>query len=507
MRPDKNWILLIGLFLLLVMLRLPSFEMPLDPDSSANAFFARQMIRGETLYDKFHPAHQLPAIYYTYEFAFALFGDNPIAPKLLLIPWALACSWLIYLMGRSYFDELTGILGAIFFILASSQRWVTGMTVETEHFANLPIIAGVFLSVHLLRKQATWKFVWVGVLCSIAILYKVIFVAPLIVAGLSILMLAWVKRNELGGWNTLFLQLIWLGIGLIIPCILVVGYFASLGLWQRFLLVFTFGFNYFNDPQLMGGSWLPRPFGFPIFWMSLNNLALLVFGLIGTYRLVRRALPIKNTNNLTNFALAIWLISSMALAGSRGGGFAHYVLPVIPPLSLIAAFEISTTYSHWRTTLPNKKFAPVGTVFFVFLIVFYFIWGNYETYSQYINYNLGRISYDAFIRNIDEAGYASQEISKYIKKHTNSNDLIYVWSIYVDVYYYADRLPPIDILWPSYVSATGPPERIFDPHTKYIVLDTPTRFARPQWLMDGLAANYYLETTIEGREIYRRKSQ
>jgi hypothetical protein len=27
---------------------------------------------------------------------------------------------------------------------------------------------------------------------------------------------------------------------------------------------------------------------------------------------------------------------------------------------------------------------------------------------------------------------------------------------------------------------------------------------RPQWLLAGLAADYRLETTIEGREVYRR---
>lgn len=506
MYKKSNWILLIALALILITLRLPSFEMPLDTDSSANAFFARQMLRGETLYDKFHPAHHLPGIYYTFELAFRLFGDNDLAPKILLIPWALACAWLIHLIGRSFFDEQTGILGAIFFILVSSQIWVTGLTVEMEHFANLPLIAGAFLAINLLRKGApAWQFIWVGVLGGISILYKVTFIAPLIAAGLSIIALAWTKRREAEVWKTMLLQLLTIGLGSILPLIIVAGYFASLGLWDRFMLIFEFGRKYFDDPQLMGGSSFPRPFGFPLFWISLNNIALLVFGLFGTYRLVRRAFPLTSTDRLTDFALSTWLIVSLALAGARGGGFAHYVLPVIPPLALTAAIEISTAYKSWKATSVNKRFATLGAGFFVSLIVINFIWGNYEIYSQYATYRLGRISYDDFLRNSSEGGYASQSVAKYIKAHTSQDDRIYIWSIYVNPYYYADRLPPVDILWPSYISATGSPTRIFGPQTKYIVLDTPERMRRPQWLLDGLAADYYLETIINGREIYRRQ--
>lgn len=504
MSKKQNGVILIALALALILLRLPSFEMPLDPDSSANAFFARQMLRGETLYDRFHPAHHLPGIYYTFELAFRLFGDHPISPKLLLLPWALACAWLVYGMGRSLFDEETGVLGAFFFTLASSQRWVTGMTVEMEHFANLPLVANMFILTTLLRKSApAWQYIWVGVLGAICVLYKVTFVAPLIVAGLSILTAAWISRHKSGAIKTMILQLTWMGIGFIVPLAMVAGYFASLGLWERFLLLFQLGTRYMGDSQLMGGANLPRPFGFPLFWLSVNNIALLLFGLMGTYRIVRRSMPVRHTDNVADLALALWFIVSLALAGLRGGGFAHYVLPVIPPLALMAAIEISSAYHRWKTTSSPRN-AALGAGVFVALVVINFGISNYELYNRYISYKAGTISHQDFLRNVDQAGYVSQAITQYIKPRTTPDDLIYIWSVYVDVYYYADRLPPVDILWPSYISATGSPERIFDPRTKYIVLDVADRIERPQWLLDRLAMDYVLETIIEGREIYRR---
>ncbi|HLO32228.1 MAG TPA: hypothetical protein VK249_23970 [Anaerolineales bacterium] len=499
----RDWILFLLLTVLLITVRLPAFDEPLDNDSGANAFFSRQMLRGKTLYDVFHPAHQFPGIYYTFELAFGLFGDNPNAPKLLLFPWALACALLLYLMGRMYFDEQTGRVAAIFFILVSSQRWLAGMTVEMEHFANLPLIVGFFLLIVLFRRQApAWQFIWLGILSALCILYKVIFVAPLLVAGILILLMAWITRKEARAWKTMLSRLNWMTIGLIIPLALVAAYFASLGLWKRFMLVFEFGFNYFDDPQIMNASNLPAPFGFPLYWISVNNIALLCFGLIGTYRLARRSIPIRTTDNLTDLAMVLWLVVSFALAGLRGGGFAYYVLPVLPPLALIASIEISTAYQGWKTS--SEKLANLGRGASIVLVIGLFLWSNYSIYRDYLMYKLARISYANFLQSVGEEEFASWQISNYVKAHTKPDDFIYIWGNRVESYYYADRLPPIDMLWPYYVGATGSPNRIFDPSTKYIVVDEPEKIDRPQWLLDGIAANYELETIIDDREIYRR---
>ncbi len=212
----KELILFLLLTILLVVIRLPSFSEPLENDSGANAFFARQLIRGGTLYDVFHPAHHVPGIYYTFELAFRLFGDNANAPKLLLLPWTLACALLLYLMGRTYFDEQTGILSALFFVVITSQRGLAGMTVEMEHFANLPLIAGIFLLLVLFRRQAQdWQFSWLGILGALSILYKVTFIAPLIVAGIAIPLMAWITRKEAGAWKTMLSRLIWMVIGFV----------------------------------------------------------------------------------------------------------------------------------------------------------------------------------------------------------------------------------------------------------------------------------------------------
>src|SRR5512145_1331625 len=109
MNKKQSWMLLFLLIVFVVIVRLPSLEEPLDNDSGAVAYHARQMLRGEPLYGKFHPAFQPPGSYYTFKLAFELLGDRQIAPKLLLLLFVTICAWLLFLLGRSFVNNLAGI--------------------------------------------------------------------------------------------------------------------------------------------------------------------------------------------------------------------------------------------------------------------------------------------------------------------------------------------------------------------------------------------------------------
>ena len=77
--------IILALLLLVVLLRLPFVGQPFENDSSAIAYNARLISRGEPLYGSHHPTHHMPAVYYTYAAAFTLFGDQVESVKALLI--------------------------------------------------------------------------------------------------------------------------------------------------------------------------------------------------------------------------------------------------------------------------------------------------------------------------------------------------------------------------------------------------------------------------------------
>jgi len=497
-KKSRIWIwALLALFA--VIPRLPWLALPLENDSGANAFLARHILHGEHLYNEFHTAHHLPGIYYTFALAFKLFGDNPQAPKILLFFFVAATCWIIYLIGREHLDdELSGILGAVFYALVSSQELFSGTTAAIEHFANLPITISIFLLLYSLKKNSpTSTFFWAGIISSIAILFKIVYAAPLATIGIILLAKAWTDRGQSGAKKILFSGIAATALGFILPLALVGGYFASLGLWNRLMLVFTLGFSYFSNSEL-SDLVFPRPFGFPLFITAVNNAALLVFGLIGTYRLTRSALPLKGAKNLVALTLVIWLILSFASTGIRGGGYEHYVLIVLPPLALIAGFEISSARLRLQATTSPKS-ATIVAGGMTALIVLLFLTANMKLYTQYFQYLTGSTNdtKNPFIT------LNQQKPAEYIKSHTQPEEYIYLWGNNVQLYYYADRNPPIDILWPDYVSATGGPERIFNENTKYIIVDP--ELPVPQWLSAGLTNQYTLETVVSGWDFYKRK--
>lgn len=509
MNKRKDWIIFLFIVLLVVTFRYASLDLPLDHDSGANAFFARQMIRGELLYDRFHTAHHLPGIYYTFELAFRIFGDNPLAPKVMLIFWVIACAWLLFMLGRLVINDGVGILSAVFFILTSSQDTIAGLTVEMEQFANLPMIAAVFLLILFIKRVSpSWNFLFVGILSAICLLYKIIFISPLAVAGVGIIAMVWLERDQAGNWKKGFQRLSWLLVGFALPIALTAGYFISQGLWERFLLVFTLGFTYINNTDVMRLATLSRPFGLAFAFIGPNNVLLLYLGSIGAIHFLYRSFRLRSMHELIEVILALWLVITFAEIGVRGGGFVYYTLIAIPPLAFMGAAEINAIYQHMKQNHKQTKFAALTGIILVEFVLVNFCYRSFDFYRSYYLYKTNRISYDSFISHIDKGWYTNidEGLLSYIDSHTTSQDFIYVWSEHVQIYYYADRLPPIDILWPSYVSATGSPERIFDPRTKYIIVDPAEDFDRPQWLMVGLAKNYFLETTINGQEIYRRNN-
>jgi hypothetical protein len=178
---------------------------------------------------------------------------------------------------------------------------------------------------------------------------------------------------------------------------------------------------------------------------------------------------------------------------------------------MMGAYEINAAQERWKTSKSSQQ-AMLGVGIMSALVVLNFIVMDYSFYSHYVSYKLGDISRQDFIlgyRGTSGTGLAAlnaEIIGDYLQAHTSSNDRIYLATDNVQSYYYADRKPPVEVLWPDYLFAFGSPDQVFSPHTKYIVLDKPENLNHPQWLMDGLHRDYHLETIIGGQEIYRRNS-
>jgi 4-amino-4-deoxy-L-arabinose transferase-like glycosyltransferase len=503
----QEW-LIVTLLLLVLLLRLPSLEHPFDNDSAANAYHARLIVRGEPLYGTHHPAHHMPAVYYNYALAFLLFGDSLWAVKFWLILWIMATVYLLYRLGALAMDRPSALLAALFYAILTAHLWMWGNSAEIEQFANLPRIAAflVLMQLTLRYPVATqpgpaWKFVLVGVLGAVAVLFKAIYFSPLILAVVVLLIESWRRRTQGGVWLASLQRGLWLGIGFVAGLLPVGLYFSWLGLLPRLLLVFQAGQAYVNRTT---EGWSAALFN-PMVGLAYNNVALLAFSLAGLLIIGLN----KHHRATPAFYVVIWYILSLLEAGSLVRTFRfYYYLLIVPPLTLLAAWFLVQIYDQIKGQYRRSRrvIAPLVAGMLLLVAVAISVAQNFNFYYHYVLYKLGQETQREFLIEGSPFGpqlVMLQDLADYIQARTTATDRIVYWSDNVQLYYLADRQSPLDVIWPHYVEISGPSQRLFTWPAKYFIVDP--ALPRLDWLQSALASHYELETVLCDQEIYRRK--
>ena len=260
-KQNSGWLLWLGLSALTLILHLPFLEQPFDNDSAAVAYHARLIGRGEPLYGTHHPSHHLPGLYYLYAGTFWLLGDAVWAIKLVLIPWTIVTAYLLYRLAALLLDRQVGLLTAFFYIVLTAHIQLFGSSGQIELFANLPRIAAFLVLMQLvLSNKPAWQFVFVGLLSAAAILFKIIYLSPLALAGFVLLATLWPERKSSQAWRVMIGRALWTGVGLILGLLPVVIYFYFVDLLPRLLMVFSLGSTYVNvinsTPVIGEHTWL-----------------------------------------------------------------------------------------------------------------------------------------------------------------------------------------------------------------------------------------------------------
>jgi hypothetical protein len=290
----------------------------------------------------------------------------------------------------------------------------------------------------------------------------------------------------------------------------VVLYFWAVGLLPRLLLVFSLGRDYVEfrntDPETL----LLWPF-YAMIGLGLNNAVLLIYSFAG-FTLILLASRRQNRHdgqrNAVPLYVAVWYLLSFAEAQVTRALFYHYYLLIVPALALLAGWLLAKLAAEIATSVPKHWWLASVALMSLLLPALLISAGQHtHYYSLYIQYKLGRVTFAEFVRDgwpgVGWQMVAVQDLADYIAERTTPDERIYYWSGGVQLYYVANRRSSVDIIWPLYLGATGPHERIFDPKTKYLILGESNNVPRPEWLEPGAAEHFVLETIIHGQEVYR----
>jgi 4-amino-4-deoxy-L-arabinose transferase-like glycosyltransferase len=519
--PSREWLILAVLSLLVLLLRLPSLELPFDNDNGSFAYHARLILGGEPLYSTHHPGHHLPGIYYAYALAFLLFGDSLWAVKLWLILGIIVSVYLLYWLGILWKDRGVGLLAALFYTILSAHLLLLGQNAPIELFANLPRLAAVLVLIYFLtRKARDWIFIFVGVLSAFAFLFKAVYLSSLALAGLTLLVEWWSNRRSANQWQIPLRRLLWLGAGFLLGLLPVIIYLTGLGLWPRIYLGFVLGQRY------VGASAGPEYIIlYPLMGLAINNVILLIFSLAGLGMIVitrRKENDGAQPQTIpTAHYLAAWYILSLIEAGVNRTPYPHYYLLLLPPLALLAGWFVRTAYIYILSQSQSVyRFALTLAMTVLMTLALLISTGqNFSYYHYFFRYKLGLETYQSFLIKgwpADGPGLIRvQQVADYIRTHTSPSDQIYYWSDRVQLYYLAQRRAPFDLLWPVYATDIGPYQEISDLQTKYLIFEQNTKYIiidrsqdkpppnRPDWFNANLLEKYVLETVIADQEIYR----
>lgn len=500
----SDLILLLILVLVVVFFRLPSLEEPFDQDSAAIAYGARLIVQNEPLYTSYHPGHHLPAIYYTYALAFSLFGDRLFAVKFFLTLWMIPTAYLFHHLACRFTGEKGSWLAVVFFLLLTSERWLKGTTAEIELFANLPRIGATLLLITLLKRNAAhWQFSFIGLIGAVSVLFKVVYVSPLVLTGIMLLVEFWPYRRVKSAALRLIRRILWMGVGFVVGLLPVIIYFGAMNLLPRMRLVFTLGQGHVGNASAS----LIFLFLYPLIGLGMSNLPILIMGLTGAMLMLRdRSMPALQRN-----VIPLWLLLSFVEAGFSRKLFLHYYLLIVPPLSLLAAWLITRLHNVGQTYDRTRLTALAMSVLLLLFIGTAYVYRNGGYLYHFIRYKIGQETYRAFVLNAWPPDgpilVALQDIANYVQAHSAPDDRIYIWSDDVQLYYLANRRCALDFIWPIYLESPavpgGPEEmrrRLFAPTTKFIIV---ARDNLPGWLVQGLAQSYRLTEIIGGREIYQ----
>lgn len=441
----KHEVIILLLFLQLF-LRVPNlFEPYWYGDEGIYLTVGNAMKDGSRLYAEIID-HKTPLIYY-----FAMVPSQ-FWFRMLTIAWMSVSTLLFYKITQKFkLPQLFQYIATFVFIMYTTLPWLEGNIPNGELFVMGFTLAGLWLftltdifeefiqpskkkSVQFSSKDLKLTFL-AGILFGLGILTKVpgLFeIVPVGVVGLYLFVNYFKLNSPTIFRNAKHTVTFWITLlaGTIFPIILSILYFylrGSLNDYINFGLLYNFRY---------AGHW-SLPFSQPwlVFAFSLPGKFLIL-----TFFVLLTLIFTKVLKPQTKF-LAVWTLASLFAAILSSRPYPHYMLQVVPPLSLLFGYIFSLVKVEKSTkTLFNAIF---GALIFV---IFYFAYTLLEFhpypvrpyYRNFFEYISRRIDQPEYFNRFNGLMTENYEIAPILK---SSPKRIFIWGTNPVLYALAHQAP------------------------------------------------------------------
>lgn len=470
------------MLVLTAILRLPSFFEPVwYGDEGIYLTLGQALRRGAMLYRDIWD-NKPPLLYYFYALAGGLFWA-----RIAVLLFSLATLIILYKLGKILLDRRAALLAALLFSLLTSLPFLEGNTANGELFMIAPTAAAVYI---ILTAQKLRRFFLAGLFFSLGFLIKV----PVIfdVVGIFLYLFYTGEAN----WRSLFSKFIVFSAGFVAPLLIVFCYYSSSGAFGDFkTAVLSQNTNYV--------AW-KNTFLFGQGLIFLKILATLVISAVIIF-------VGHKTNNLKSKNLLPWLWLIWSVNGAMLGGrnYLHYLLQIVPPLTLVIAS--SFTLSKKGGFLNILAGAVLMVVLFKTQFQAGFSLPVVPYYQNFINYEINHKSQYDYEKWFDQKTPFNYRAADFLKKNSRFNETIFVWGDESAIYAISGVKPASRFIAAHHVDALDFARdeiihsfKISPP--KFIVIIEPVKFSFPN-LETLLAEKYHLISKDGNILIYEIESQ
>jgi hypothetical protein len=522
----------IAIPILVLILHLPSSPrfLALSPDSGVFAYAGKLVMEGKLPYRDFFD-HKPPLVFYLNALAIYLMGATPWSIWWLDVIYLSVTGIVFSLILRKLTGLLPAILGTgIFFFTLMTPRFFLGGNL-TETYGLLPQVLIVGAMYGYLKGKNPWWIFLMGLLTSLASLFKQTNIALGIGAFLTIVCLCVFSHRPTRAikFGLLFVA------GFLLPWGLVAVIWSGLGafpqLWDAVIAYnFTYvkkGFSLYGvlqTCQTLLGSFQLLPLmimafaGFCVFMLGIKT-ELLRFAQENIADLKMNEASAREMTFIVVFLAIPFEVLFITLSGRNYG---HYFISLLPSVVFACSYLLSKLIGE----ISVKSIGQVaGMGFAGSLLLAWFI-------PTFISVHPQR-QHLSSLRLLRDKSLAQDDIVTYIKAHTLPDESVLVWQVRPELNFITDRPAPSRYIYPLplFVENSGKQSRfeeflqdIKTNQPELIILsennaslpafDVPDEELCPSCIPEALEgmrklklfvqSNYAIATELDGTRIYEK---
>jgi len=466
LRSDFNWFggtwpYLLGIVAIVILVRLNFVDIPFERDEGAYSYYASLILDGGIPYKDYHSI-KYPVLPASYAVVMAIFGRTVAGMHVGFIFLNVASLLVIYLIGKRLLQPWVGVISAGSFALFSINPYVSGYTIQSEHFIVFYISLGVLLSVYGLERNSKWLLFFSGFLMCLA--FQVKQTAALFCVFLALAIALKSLMDDRLNWKRALVQVGVYSSGVLTAFLLMILTMVALGVFNEMWYWTVDYANYY-------ASQLPWSVAKNVLFITLGRIVPPYFALYVLAAAGLLILPFLKISRYKKIFFVLFAGFSILSVFPGNHFFWHYWLQQLPSFSLMVGILFLYIFYLARHFVEKSTAQRIAIALFL-VPVGITIWSQRD---YLFNPDYHEILREVYGMNPFPEAW---EIAKYIKARTVPDDKIAVFGSEPEIYFYTQRRCPSShnymefLVQPGEISSKMQHEFIADLETdvpKYLV--------------------------------------